>query len=196
MSRGYSVERIAARLVEVELDPVYRLIRRQHREQPLGAVPSPSRFGDPAGQYAVLYAAESLRCSFWEALGCNRFTRRKNRELPRSEVDDRVLVTLRAREPLSLVDLRRDGPVRIGAPTGVAHDANHAAGRALSAFTHARVPVADGFAYNSRYTGHVCVAVFSRALDKLESLDVDSLGRMSEFLDVLEDYEITLTKPG
>ena len=195
MSRGYRVERVVARLVDVELDPVYRLIRRQHRHLPLGVVPAPSRFSDPKGQYAVLYAAESVRCSFWEGLARNRFTHRKRRELPIFEVEDRVVATLRSVEPLSLVDLRDDGPVRIGAPPGVAHDANHAAARALSAATHASVPDADGFLYHSRFTGHACVAVFSRALGKLEALDVQPLKRSSDFLDALDDYEITLTTP-
>ena len=195
MSRGYPVERIVARLVDVELDPVYRLIRRPYRRRPLGVVPSPSRFSDPKGQYAVLYAAESVRCCFWEALARNRFTHRKKRELPLSEVEDRVVVTLRSVGPLALVDLRDDGPVRIGAPTGVAHDANHAAARALSAATHAGIPDADGFLYHSRFIGHACVAIFSRALGKLEALDVGSLKRSSDFLDALDDYEITLTTP-
>ena len=195
MSRGYPVERIADRLVDVEFDPVYRLIRRRYRRRPLGVVPTPSRFSDPNGQYAVLYAAESIRCSFWEALGRNRFTHRKRRELPLSEVEDRVVVTLQSVEPLALVDLRDDGPVRIGAPPGVAHDANHAAARALSAATHVGVPGADGFLYHSRFTAHACVAIFSRALGKLEALDVGSLKRNSDFLDALDDYEITLTTP-
>ena len=42
---------------------------------------------------------------------------------------------IRSTGPLSLVDLRGDGPIRIAAPTAVAHDANHAAGRSLSAAT-------------------------------------------------------------
>lgn len=179
----------------MELDCVYRLVRRKHSRRPLGVVPTPSRFSDPDEQYAVLYAADSVRCSFWEALGRNRFMRRKRRELPRFEVEDRVIATLRSTEPLTLVDLRSDGPVRIGAPTGVAHDANHAAGRALSKATHAGLPEADGFVYDSRFTGDVCVAVFSRAIGKLEALGVDPLERSSDFLDALDDYDITLTTP-
>lgn len=195
MTRGYSARRISTRLAEIELDPVYRLIRKKHRRRPLGVVPAPSRFSDPKGQYAVLYAAESVRCSFWEALGRNRFTRKKQRELPRFEVEDRLIATLRSTEPLALLDLRADGPVRIGAPTGVAHDANHAAARALSAATHAGVPAADGFVYHSRFTGDACVAVFSRALGKLDAVAVEPLIRSADFLDALDDYDITLTTP-
>ena len=107
---------------------MHRLIGRDHCDSPLGAVASPSRFSDPVGRFAVLYAAETVSCAFWEALARNRFTRRQRRELPLSDVAARVLVSLCSADALNLVDLRTDGPVRIGAPTAVAHDANHAAG--------------------------------------------------------------------
>lgn len=94
----------------------------------------------------------------------NRFTRRKRRELPRSDVEARLVVELRSTEALFLIDLRKDGPIRIAAPPAVAHDSNHAAGRALSAATYANVPEADGFLFQSRFTGHQCVAVFDRAI--------------------------------
>ena len=50
-----------------------------------------------------------------------------------------------------MVDVRGDGPVRIGAPSAVAHDGNYAAGRALSGAVHGGVPQADGFMFGSRF---------------------------------------------
>ena len=97
--------------------------------------------------------------------------------------------------PLVLIDLRGDGPVRIGAPSAVAHDGNHAAGRALSAAVHAGVPEADGFLFASRFTGDTCMAVFDRALGKLRTLGVADLIRHVDFLDALDDYGIVLTEP-
>ena len=94
-----------------------------------------------------------------------------------------------------MVDLRRDGPIRIAAPTAVTHDANHAAGRALSAATYGEVPEADGFLFQSRFTGHTCVAVFDRAIRKLAVLDVVPLTEHEDFLQALSDYEITLVTP-
>ena len=122
----------------------------------------------------------------------NRLARRQRREIPKQEVRETRVVSLTASEPLALVDLRDDGPVRIGAPTAVAHDSNHAAGRALSAATHGLVPESDGFLYLFRFTGHNCLALFDRAIVKLETLDVVPLMLHSEFADVLTDYEITL----
>ena len=115
--------------------------------------------------------------------------------MPRSDVESRLVVEIHSTEPLNFVDLRGDGPIRIAAPTAVAHDANHTAGRSLSAATYAEVPEADGFLYQSRFTGHVCAGVFDRAFGKLEVLGLVPLVEHVDFLRALTDYDITLTTP-
>ena len=195
MSAAYAPDRLRTRLRDVRLGRVFRVIHRDHRSSPLWAVPAPSRFSDPRGGYGVLYASEAVRCAFWETLGRNRFARRRQRDLPRSEVEARLVVSIRSTGPLALIDLRGDGPVRIGAPSAVAHDGNHAAGRALSAAVHATVPEAEGFVFASRFTGHACVAVFERAFGKLTALDIAELAAHADFLDALDDYGISLTEP-
>ena len=195
MTRGYDAVRLRAGLREIRLEQVFRVIRRTYRSTPLGAMPAPSRFSDPVGDYAVLYASETVRCAFWETLGRNRFARRRRRELPRSEVKARLVASIASDSRLALIDLRGDGPVRIGAPSAVAHDGNHAAGRALSAAVHAGVPDADGFLFASRFTGDRCVAIFDRALGKLQTTGIVELVRHAEFLDALDDYNIMLTDP-
>ena len=195
MRSKYDAERIRGQLRLVHLAPFFRIIKRRHMTLPLGAVAAPSRFGDPEGKYAVLYASEAVRCSFWEAVARNRFTRRRRRELPRPDVEERLVVSLETRVPVTLIDLRGDGPIRIAAPTAVAHDTNHVAGRALSSAAYADVPEADGFIYHSRFTGHACAAVFDRAIVNLQTLDVAPLSVHVDFLDALVDYDITLTTP-
>ena len=195
MSRGYDPDRLRAGLRTVRLERVYRVIHRGHRTSLLAAVPTPSRFSDPRSRYAVLYASEAVRGAFWETLGRNRFARRRQRELPRSEAETRLVVTIGSDGPLSLVDLRDDGPVRIGAPSAVAHDGNHAAGRALSAAVHGGVPEADGFVFASRFTGDLCVALFERAFGRLRAGGTAELVRHAEFLDILDEYDILLTGP-
>ncbi len=195
MSGGYDRERLRSRLRGVRLERIFRVIHRDYRSTPLHAVPVPSRFSDPRGCYAVLYASESVRCAFWETLGRNRFARRRRRELPRTEAEARLVVSVRSAEPLALIDLRGDGPVRVGAPSAVIHDGNHAAGRALSAAVHATVPDADGILFPSRFTGHACTAVFERAFGKLAALGVADLASHADFLDALDDYDIVLTEP-
>lgn len=195
MSRGYDPDRLRSGLRTVRLERVFRVIHRSHRATPLAAVPAPSRFGDPRARYAMLYASEAVRCAFWETLGRNRFARRRQRALPRSEAEARLVVAIRSEGALSLVDLRGDGPVRVGAPSAVTHDGNHAAGRALSAAVHGGVPEADGFLFASRFTGDLCVAVFDRAFGRLRAGGTGELARHVEFLDALDEYDIVLTGP-
>ena len=139
-------------LRKVRFGRVFRVMHRDHRSTPLAASPAPSRFTDPHGRFAVPYASDTARCSFWETPGRNRFARRRRRELPRTEVEVRLEVSICCIAPLAMVDLRCNGPVRIGAPSAVAHDGNHVAGRVLSAAVHAGVPEADGFLFPSRFT--------------------------------------------
>ena len=195
MTRGYDPARLRSGLCAVLLEGMFRVIHRSHRSTPLAAVPAPSRFSDPQAHYSVLYATESVRCAFWETLGRNRFARRRRRDLPRSEVEARLVVSIRSGDALSLVDLRGDGPVRIGAPSAVAHDGNHAASCALSAAVHGGVPEADGFLFPSRFTGDLCVAVFDRAFGRLRASGTAELVRHAEFLDALDEYDIVLTGP-
>ena len=195
MSQGYDPDRLRSRLCAVRLERVFRVIHRSHRAAPLAAVPTPSRFSDPQGRYAVLYGAETVRCAFWETLGRNRFARRRQRELPRSDVDARLVVSVWSDGALSLVDLRGDGAVRVGAPSAVIHDGNHAAGRALSGAVHGGLLDADGFVFASRFTGEQCVAVFDRAFGRLRAGDAAELARHAEFLGALDEYDIVLTGP-
>ena len=193
MTRGYDPERLRAGLRAVRLERVFRVVHRDHRGTPLEAVPAPSRFSDPRGCYAVLYAAETVRCAFWETLGRNRFARRRRRELPRADVESALVVSISCDMPLALVDLRGDGPVRIGAPSAVVHDGNHAAGRALSGAAHGGVPEADGFVFASRFTGDSCVAIFERVFGRLRATGIAELVRHVDFLEALDDYDIVLT---
>ena len=192
MSRRYAATRIRERIRLIRLPRAYRLIDYAHRKQPLGAVPTRSRFGDPKRRYSVLYATQSVGCAVWEGMLRNRFTRRRKRTIESDEAEARSIVTLDTIEPLSLVDLRDDGPIHIGAPTAVAHDADHRAGQSLSEATYADVPEADGFVYRSRFTGDACVAVFDRAIGKLAAREVTALVEHPKFADVLIEYGITL----
>ena len=131
MTGGYDPDLLRSRLRAIKFGRVFRVIHRDHHTTPVQAAPTPSRFSDPRERYAVLYASEAVRCAFWETLGRNRLAHRRRRELPRTEAETRLVVSIRSTGPLGLIDLRGDGPVRIGAPSAVVHDGNHAAGRAL-----------------------------------------------------------------
>lgn len=58
-------------------------------------------------------------------------------------------------------------------------------------------PEADGFLFQSRFTGHLCIAVFDRAIGKLEAISLAPLIEHDDFLEALEDCEIALfSAPG
>lgn len=192
MTGPYEPQRIQNQIRPFQLSEAYRLIPTEHEDQPLRVNPHPSRFCDPRQGYSVLYAAVSLQCAVWEGLLRNRFARRRHRLLGSAAAKEKTVVTLYATADLELVDLRDDGPARIGAPTAVTHDTNHAAGRSLSSATYMNVPEADGFLYTSRFTGHTCVAVFDRAVGKLAVRETTSLIELPDFLQTLIDYDISL----
>ena len=100
-----------------------------------------------------------------------------------------LVVSISCDEPPALVDLRADKPVCIGAPSAVAPDGNHAAGRSLSGAVHGGVPEADGFMFASRFTGDSCVAIFERAYGRLWASGIAELVRHVEFPEALDDYD-------
>ena len=163
---------------------------RAHRGTPLLAVPAASRFSDPQAGYAVLYTAETVSFAFWETLGRNRFAWRWRRELPRTEAEAALVVSIACDALLVLVDLRGDGPVRIGAPSAVADDGNPVAGRGPR-----RRSRGEGIVFASRLTGDSCVAIFERAFGRLRATGIGELVRHAELLEALDEYHIVLTRP-
>lgn len=117
MAVRYDRNAIAKRLVPLCLTNAYRIIHRRRRHQPLAVTPSPSRFSDTDLEFALLYAADTVRCCLWEALVRNRFVGRQNRMLPQAVLENRLLVTIDSRVPINVLDLRGDGPARIKVAT-------------------------------------------------------------------------------
>ena len=193
MSRaGTDPKRLRAQLTEIRLDHGFRIIHRRFADTPLGCVPAPSRFSDPEGAYAVLYAALTVRCAVWEALLRDDYLDARRDKLPVEELESRTLVSLHSTEPLRLLDLRGDGTTRAKVPTAVTRDRRHAAGRALSAVLYRDVPEADGILYESRFVGTGCLALFDRALNRLDAFRTIELDRSPEARDAFVDADITL----
>ena len=188
------IGRIEAQIRTFRIASMFRVIKQRHAATPINAIPVPSRFSDPAENYAVLYGAETVPCCLWEGVVRNSLTRHQRRVIPQSGITSRLVVSFQSQQDLNLVDLRGDGPVRIGAPPDVVHDSNHHEGRSLSADVYAHTQ-ADGFLYHSRFTGHWCCAIFDRAFDKLDTLAVSPLTQHADFWNALSDYDITLTRP-
>ncbi len=68
-----------------------------------------------------------------------------------------------ASTPLTLIDLRTTGLVRLGVSTEAARGKAQRQGRKLSQAIYDQTD-AEGLIYNSRLTGRACICVYDRAL--------------------------------
>jgi hypothetical protein len=139
--------------------PVGAKFGRIHRKtfaDPLGFGKNPSRFSDPrrraeASRFGVLYLGSSLKVCFLETM------LRDDRDgivgqiaIAESDLDDRRYSEIRDREPLRLLDLTGDGPVRMGIPSDVARGRRQALARKWSVAFYEHPQQPDGIVYPSR----------------------------------------------
>jgi hypothetical protein len=192
---GYVTKELRTLLETLDVDLLFRIIKRERRGTPLGAVPAPSRFSDPNLQYSVLYGATTIDCALWEGVIRDRFDLQPVRELPRVDLECRDLVLLNSTRPLSLLDIRGGRARRIFAPTAVTGAARQADGQTLSHSVYSQVPEADGLIYDSRFTSDGCVAIFDRAFAALDAQAIEPLPQIEEVHEALRAAGITLVRP-
>lgn len=79
------------------------------------------------------------------------------------EVEDWAVAEVSAAEPLTVIDLRTTGLLKLGVTTNAARAKQQAAGRRLSKALYNHFAV-DGVLYSSRLTSAECLAVYDRAV--------------------------------
>ncbi len=190
----YPGDRVEEILARAELPASYRIIPRRYLATPLGTTPGDSRFCAKADGFTVLYASPDFGTAFVETVVRDRLTRKRRREIRLKEVTERAWVSVMTKPiiKLQLLDLRKDGCVRLGAPTDAVNARNHAAGRALGRAMHTEHEDIDGLLFSSRLTGLDVYAVFDRAISKLDRLDAGMLPDHPELPDVLAKHSIKL----
>jgi len=140
---------------------------------PLGFGKSPSRFSDlrrrvPANRFGVLYLGETLKVCFLEALlRDKRNGAIGDYPLSEAELRARHFAIVEIAAPISVVDLRANGGVRMGVPSDVARASNQRLARAWSAAIHEHPANLDGIVYPSRLNGETNLAIYDRAIPKL-----------------------------
>ena len=191
---GYPRKRIKPALLKTELPESYRIVPGRYRGSPLGTVPADSRFCSRDAGYTVLYTAPAFGTAFIETVVRDRFARRREREVALRELTERVWARIRSRPgtALTLLDLRGDGCIRIGAPTDAVRARNHAAGRAFATTIHGEHADIDGLVYVSRLTGDDVHAVFDRGAGKLAVVETGRLVDHPDLPNVLERHGIGL----
>lgn len=94
--------------------------------------------------------------------------------------------------PLRLVDLRGDGSLRMGIPSHVARGLQQSLARQWSVAFNNHPAAPDGILYPSRLNGEINLAVYDRAVGKLNATKIQALMKSAGLAGVLDDLRITL----
>ena len=178
--------------VEIAPKAYVRVTPMAHAATPLGAGFGVTRFASPAKAFKVIYLGQELTTSVAETLVRDRFQGKATRKLLDVEAATWGATEITARAPLTLIDLRTTGLVRLGVSTEAARGKAQGQGRKLSQAVYDQTD-ADGLVYSSRLTGRTCICVFDRALPGvLAASPVVELTHLAGFVDALKALNITL----
>jgi hypothetical protein len=189
---------VALDLMTIPAGAKFGRIHRKIFPDPLSFGKNPSRFSDPrrrtgANRFGVLYLGSSLKVCFLETL------LRDERDgivgpidMAESELDDRCYAEIRVRHVLRLLDLTGDGPVRMGIPSDVARGRRQSLARKWSVAFYEHPQQPDGIVYPSRLNGETNLAIYDRAVGKLELLHTQHLKRAAGLSRVLDQFLVAL----
>jgi hypothetical protein len=140
-----------------------RMTPMEHANSPLGAGFGTSRFASPTNGFKVIYLGQDLTTCVAETLVRERFEGMTTRKLQDLEAAFWRATEVTASTPLTLIDLRTTGLVRLGVSTEAAHGKAQDQGRELSQAIYNQTD-ADGLIYCSHLTGGTCICVYDRVL--------------------------------
>jgi len=115
----YSRNRIDFIRQNITLCYSYRVLPVLHQGSPLETIAANSRFCTKGAGYGGLYATPEFATAFVETTVRDRFTQRQDRIVELDEVRSRAWARISTKpgETLALLNLRKDGCIRIDAPT-------------------------------------------------------------------------------
>jgi hypothetical protein len=165
---------------------------------PLGFGKSPSRFSDPRrrvpeSRFGVLYLGASLKVCFVETvLRDRRNGAVADFPIEESELRNWRYAEIAVRERLSLVDLRGDAPIRMGIPSDVVGASTQRLARVWSLAFHEHPAAPDGIVYPSRLNEETNLAIYGRAVPKLEVVSTSRLTDVPDLPIVLDTLNVAL----
>lgn len=176
----------------------FRRIYWAYHPNPLGFAKSESRFSDPrrrveANRFGVLYLGSSLKVCFLEAVLRDRRDGLVD-ELPLDEAElmARSVAAITPKRDLRLLDLRGDGPVRMGIPSEVVRGKRQSLARKWSLAFHEHGTGIDGVIYPSRLNSEHNVAVYDRAITALASMGTAPWMKARGFADIVDDFKLAI----
>lgn len=168
---------------------------------PLGFGKSLSRFSDPrrrvaANRFGVLYLGASLKVCFLEAvLRDQRDGVVGSLAIGEDEFESRRFAEIEVTSALNLVDLQDDCAIRMGVPTDVHRASKQTLARRWSVAFYEHPSRPDGIIYPSRLNGEINLAVYDRAVSKLQASRVRTLKAAPGLATVLNDLAVELIPP-
>ena len=162
-----------------------------HAATPLGTGFGVTRFSSPTKAFKVIYVAQDLTTAIAETLVRDRFQGRALRKFLDVEAALWGITEVNAGAPLTLIDLRTTGLVRLGISTEAARGKAQGQGRKLSQAIYDQTD-AQGLIYNSRLTGGACICIYDRALAGLVATPVIEVTLLAGFVDALRELNVTL----
>ena len=169
-----------------------RVTPMAHMATPLGAGFGVTRFASLTNAFKVIYLGQDLTTGVAETLVRDRFQGRTRRRLLDVEAALWGATEVDAGAPLTLIDLRTTGLVRLGVSTEAARGKAQGQGRKLSQAIYDQTD-AQGLVYVSRLTGRTCICVYDRTLPGgLLATPVVGLTLLAGFVDALDELNVTL----
>jgi hypothetical protein len=165
---------------------------------PLGFGKVKSRFSDPRrriekNRFGVLYVGSTLKVCFLEAiLRDERNGAVGDYPIDETELRVRHYAEIEITAPFTVIDLRGDGPVRMGIPTDVVRASSQTLSRAWSAAIYEHPAAPDGIIYPSRLNGETNLAIYDRGISKLRATTVAPLLGAAGLARVLDDFHVAL----
>jgi hypothetical protein len=174
---------------------VWRRMYETKYPDPLGTGPALNRFSDPTGKaFLLIYLGSSAKVAFVETILRDRADGRgPDYVIAQAEIDCRSLATIVPVAPLTLVDLTGDGPLRMGVPSDVAGASDQTLARQWSVAFHDHPSKPDGVYYPSRLNEERCIALYARAIGKVEATAKPRLiDCRAELAAIINDLEIAI----
>jgi hypothetical protein len=160
---------------------------------PLGMGYGHSRFSSPSRMFQLVYIARDLATAIAETIVRDRFEGASDRVLDESEIEEWAIAEVTALVPLTVLDLRTAGLLRLGVSTDAARGKAHREGQELSEAVYGAYAI-DGVLYSSRLTAGDCLAVYDRAVVNLKSTAAVQLLRHSGLVAALNSLGIAIRK--
>ncbi len=182
-------------MAEVPVGQVWRRLYASRYPDALGFGSGLSRFSDPTGKaFGLIYLGSSAKIAFVETILRDRADGRgADCVIEMAEIERCSLASIRPIEVLRLVDLTGDGPLRMGVPSDVIGARDQSQARQWSAAFHVHPDHPDGVFYPSRLNEERCVALYDRAIGKLEVTTAPRLSHcQAELAVILDDLEIAI----